>query len=106
MKPTHLTALVALAILAASAALYAGDAYGAATGSSEVCRTCPAPAWDRTPIYVQQPNNPYCPPTTPVKAWKVDPWVRCGAFCAAGNIPPGWPYGWGAEYWLRPDTNL
>jgi len=30
----------------------------------------------------------------------------CGAFCAAGQTPPGWQFGWCDEYWLRPDSNL
>jgi hypothetical protein len=29
----------------------------------------------------------------------------CGTFCAAGQTPPGWPYGWCDQYWLRPNSN-
>ena len=106
MKQTYLIALLALAILVAPAALYAADTYCSCEGSREVCRTCPAPAWDRTPICVQE-TTPACAPCgAGPKIIQVDPWDECGAFCAAGNIPVGWPYGWTAEYWLRPDSNF
>lgn len=35
----------------------------------------------------------------------VTPRGSCGAFCAAGQASPGWPYNWCDEYWLRPDSN-
>jgi hypothetical protein len=34
------------------------------------------------------------------------PPTTCGAFCAAGQAPVGWPYNWCDDYWLRPDSNL
>ncbi len=106
MKQTFLLVFVALAIMLAPAALFAADGCCPTGQGPQTCETCPAPAWDPSPIYVQGPNNPYCPPGTPVEYWAVNPMVKCGAFCAAGNLPPGWPYGWGAQYWLRPNTNF
>ena len=103
MARVSLVAFMALIVIGISGAgaLAVVDTQGTLAGVR-----CPAPAWDRTPIYVQQPNDVYQPPTVTVNAWRVDPWVKCGAFCAAGQIPVGWPYGWNAEYWLRPNTNF
>lgn len=35
----------------------------------------------------------------------VAPMGTCGAFCAAGQAAPGWPYNWCDEYWVRPNSN-
>jgi hypothetical protein len=72
-------------------------------GANGVCRKCAAPAWDRCPVVVY----PY--PTMgagPAQPALVDPWANCGAFCAAGQIPSGWPGGWNSQYWMRPDSNF
>jgi hypothetical protein len=71
-------------------------------GTNGVCRTCPAPAWDRCPIVVYPYPTIGAGPSQPAL---VDPWTNCGAFCAASQIPAGWPYGWNSQYWLRPDSN-
>ena len=69
-----------------------------------VCPSCASPAWDRTPI-ITYPN--YRTGAGPWQCTMTDPWVSpCGAFCSSGQLSPGWPYGWDAEYWLRPDSNL
>ena len=105
MKTSYTAAAVAIALLAIPAGLCAAETYSYGQGENAVCTSCPAPAYDRTPIYVQEANDLYTPPTCPPRFSKVDPWVKCGAFCAAGQLPVGWPYGWNAEYWLRPNSN-
>lgn len=106
MKAINITALLALIISTVMGAYAVSDYPDYQSGSQQPCYNCPAPAWDRTPIYVQAPNNPYLPPTCPPQAWQADPWDKCGAFCAGGQTPVGWPWGWGAQYWLRPNSNF
>lgn len=67
------------------------------------CVTCPAAQ--------TCPSVPACPGCGPVivgypasDCCNVAP-VQCGAFCAAGQTAPGWPYNFCSEYWLRPDSN-
>lgn len=99
-----LTAL-AIVIIAAGGVMAANDYCTRQPDGTVVCRQCPAPAWDRTPVCVEQPATT-CPPGTTVYR-TVDPWdAMCGAFCQSGQIPVGWPYGWSAPYWLRPDSNF
>lgn len=107
MARVSIIAYLAVFILTVSAMAAESSCCQSTTdGCNGVAAQCPAPAWDRTPIYVQQPNNVYLPPTVPPKAWRVDPWAKCGTFCASGQIPVGWPYGWNDEYWLRPNSNF
>lgn len=99
-------ALIAVALIISGLAIVAGSANAAGhcylqPDGKSVCGSCNAPAWDRTPIIVQpgQRQGAGC-------RVAVDPWKQCGTFCSAGQIPVGWPYGWDAPYWLRPDSNF
>jgi len=66
------------------------------------CPSCASGGYDRSPVPVQIGGlcgaGPAC--------GCVDPWVGCGAFCTAGQLAAGWPYGWRDQYWLRPDSNF
>lgn len=101
MRHIYTLALVALAALIVPAGAYAADVCYPNPERPGTCLTCPAPAFDRSPIPVQTGQ----PGTGPSYAM-VDPWSICGTFCEAGQIPVGWPYGWQSDYWLRPNTNF
>lgn len=104
MKVLHIAALAALLISAMAVGVAADTCYP--RQDTTVCGNCPAPAYDRTPYCVEvDPPCRTCPPS-PRQYVQVDPWVNCGAFCAAGQLPTGWPYGWHDQYWLRPDSNF
>ncbi|MEN6355987.1 MAG: hypothetical protein ABFD83_02755 [Armatimonadota bacterium] len=105
MKTVYVFAFMAFVVLIASSMAAMAAECRACYGQpdlSTVCPTCQAPAWNRTQCEIGAGPCNTCPPTVV----RVDPWVRCGAFCAAGQIPPGWPYGWNAPYWLRPNSNF
>lgn len=107
MKRIYLLALTALMLIAfAAVAAQAADNTCVVTKTESgeyttVCPNCQAPAWDRTPVYVAPEGRGPAP-----EALAVDPWTLCGAYCQAGQVPAGWPYGWTSQYWLRPDSNL
>ncbi|MCE5314124.1 MAG: hypothetical protein ABFD49_08330 [Armatimonadota bacterium] len=105
MRITYIIALAALIVSAG--AVYAADCPTCYVqpNLNTVCPKCPAPAWNRTPMCEIQPPTYGCAGRGPAVI-AVDPWVRCGAFCSAGQIAPGWPYGWNAPYWQRPDSNF
>ena len=94
---------VVLAVMLVSAAAFAANT-PCCTANTNSCPSCGAgcntPAYDRTPICypASSGSGPCCIP--------VDPWKQCGAFCTAGQLSPGWPFGWHASYWLRPDSNF
>lgn len=97
------TGYVMIAILAlAGFAAVPGMAVDTTTGCCpNVCDTggeCQGGAWQTSPL----PNG--CCPTLETIT-QTPEWERCGTFCQAGQTPPGWPYGWCDEYWLRPDSN-
>ncbi len=111
MKTMYILALGAL-MLMASASVYAVENTCVLTEVDgqykTICPNCAAPAWDQTPVYIQpQGRGPFAAPPPRPDYVAVDPWsALCGAFCEAGQVPVGWPYGWTDEYWLRPDSNL
>ena len=104
MKAVYIATLTALFL----ALILAGSGSSADTcyprNDPCICGSCPAGGYDRTPICQYETGSPYCGQVG--RGVAIDPWQRCGAFCAAGQIPVGWPYNWGDEYWLRPDSNL
>jgi len=102
MKSTYLLALAMLAVFAFAGGLAFADQN------------------DYPGIQVPQVSQPAatgagpstcCPPRTvnvcptPGSSCDVAPAGTCGAFCAAGQVSPGWPYNWCDEYWLRPNSN-
>ena len=99
MKTTYVTiAIFALAVLAA-APVMAADAYeGYCPNVCNAGGDCQGGAWQTS----QLPNC-QCPTLETIT--ETPEWQRCGTFCEAGQTPPGWPYGWCDEYWLRPDSN-
>ncbi|MCL5103836.1 MAG: hypothetical protein M1133_06950 [Armatimonadetes bacterium] len=104
MKRVYLVALLALIVLtAAAASVYAGSTCYARPGNPDICGSCPAGGYDRTPTCVYGNWYGRGPDTN---CYATDPWTKCGAFCYAGQLPAGWRYGWDSEYWLRPDSNL
>ncbi|MCE5322071.1 hypothetical protein LLG46_02010 [bacterium] len=109
MKIAYVFAFAAIIAITAGSMSAMGAECRACYGQpdlSTVCPTCQAPAWDRTPLCeVRAPACNTCPYTAPTIV-RVDPWARCGAFCSAGQIPVGWPYGWNASYWLQPSSNF
>ena len=115
MKKTYLTALAVVAVLALAGVIaiaqpmpaynynynsnisppqYVPSGYGAGP-----CATCAAvPACKGCgPVITGSPASDCC---------NVAPMGTCGAFCAAGQAAPGWPYNWCSEYWLRPNSNF
>lgn len=74
--------------------------YGYSPAQPQVCQPARAGAGPAT-----------CPPTCVTACPTADPCNvvpqgTCGAFCAAGQNAPGWPYNWCSEYWLRPNSNF
>ena len=98
---TLVYAALALAIILVPAAALAVNAPSCAACSPGCDKTCPTPAYDRTPVCTITPTV-----ANPTAVSCVDPWSDCGAFCKAGQLSPGWPFGWHADYWLRPDSNF
>jgi hypothetical protein len=106
MKSTYLLALAMLAVLVFAGAAYADQNdynYGYSNNhqTNQNCQTCPA-ATGAGPSCAW----PNCPNTPSPNVCNVTPTGQCGAFCAAGQQAPGWPYNWCSEYWLRPDSNF
>lgn len=106
MKNIYTLAVALLAILAFAGTAYADIVdynYGYYYNNqiNQGCQTCPASTGAGP--------NCVCPSCTCAPApdpCAVTPKGQCGAFCAAGQQAPGWPYNWCSEYWLRPNSNF
>lgn len=84
----------------------------ASTTAAAACGGCPAMSEKKAgadPAMCAVPDKVQAAAATEGRG-PADPtaeqWARCGAFCHAGQVSPGWPHGWDAQYWLRPDSNL
>ncbi len=80
---------------------YYNGAYSSYQGYAPCAQSCPSCVG----------AGPTCPwpnsPMTPAPdLCNVTPTGTCGAFCAGGQQPPGWPYNWCSQYWLRPNSNF
>jgi len=105
MKTAYLTALAMLTVLAFAGVVSADQPdyyyyyqYDQTPAASQSCPACvgAGPGYGTQPVATCPGAGNIC---------NVNP-LQCGAFCAAGQQAPGWPYNWCSEYWLRPDSNL
>lgn len=118
MRKYSFLALAALALVAFPAAVsfaaYGDYAYQTSPNtSSQYCTSaCPNAQGCKWVTIYSAPDQGIGagPAGTPVMVCPApccpaDEALTCGAFCAAGQVSPGWPYGWCDEYWLRPNSN-